>query len=451
VLDDVAAYSRARTAALGEPGAVAALAELAELSKKVPQPFGISPLDANDANATKTLPTSGMARAKALSQLTDPHAPPPTALEHAVHKQLRAAAGSKRLYLIVCALARLAGVELVVLPGGVKKLPRTVFKCAVNYNCDLSEITDQVRCTVVCESLAQMAAMLREMLASTDVSVVRVKNRFAPEYDATPAGGYMDLQTIVAFECGPGEWMVGEVQVNLWAMLRIKEAPGGGHKVFNFARSLRAYDEATYVYDGKFDAEAAERIAAGALLIVQLSNGCKAEEEQVELGRALASDKCRVATLVLEGNKIGACGTAALAEALKTNTTVTKVDLSGNEIGDSGVVALVDALKTNTTVTEIKLWKNKIGDSGAVALADALKINTAITSIYLQHNEIGDAGAVALADALKTSAVVTKIDLRHNKIGDPGAMALVAALKINTTVTKIDLAFNRSNVIFPVK
>jgi hypothetical protein len=197
-----------------------------------------------------------MARAKALARMADPHAPPPTMLAHAVHKQRRAVAGSKWLYETISKIATLVGVELVVLPGGVKKLPRTVFKCGVNYNCDLSEITDQVRCTVGCESLAQVAAMLRALLASADVSVVRVKNRFAPDYDATPAGGYLDLQTIVAFECGSdaGEWMLGEVQVNLWSMLRIKEAPGGGHKVFNFARSLRAYDEATYVYDGKLDA-----------------------------------------------------------------------------------------------------------------------------------------------------------------------------------------------------
>jgi hypothetical protein len=207
--------------------------------------------------------------------------------------------------------------------------------------------------------------MLRSLLASPDVSVVRVKNRFAPAYDATPAGGYLDLQTIVAFECGgcAGEWMLAEAQVNLWSMLRINEAPGGGHKVFDFARSLRAYDEATYVYKGKLDGGVAARIAVGALLVVDLSasGGCRTQELQVELGRALASSKCRVATLDLNGNYIGDSGAAALADALKTNTSVTTIDLHDNKIGDSGAVALADALKTNTSVALILLYSNEIG------------------------------------------------------------------------------------------
>jgi hypothetical protein len=360
---------------------------------------------------------------------------PPTALAHALHKQLRAAAGSKHMYKVICAVAALVGAELVVLPGKVKKLPRTVFKCAVNYNCDLSEVTDQVRCTVVCESLAQVAAMLRALLASADVSVVRVKNRFAPDYDATPAGGYLDLQTIVAFDCGSGagEWMLGEVQVNMWSMLRIKEAPGGSHKVFNFARSLRAYDEATYVYAGKVDAVVAARIAAGALLEVDLDKdgGCNKEEQQVELWRALASSKCRVAKLKLGYNEIGDSGAVALADALKTNTSITKIDLKSNEIGDSGAVALADALKTNTSITKIDLSSNTIGVSGAVALADALKTNTSVTTIDLGWNEIRDAGAVALADALKTNTTITAIELWNNKIVPEGKRALAAEVRDN--------------------
>jgi len=33
-----------------------------------------------------------------------------------------------------------------------------------------------------------------------------------------------------------------------------------------------------------------------------------------------------------------------------------------NEIGDDGMTALADALKTNTTITMIELEGNKIGD-----------------------------------------------------------------------------------------
>jgi len=139
VLDDVTAYARAKAAALAQPGASAASAELEQLTKRVPQSY--DPLSNDGGNNS----TPSLAQAKELVLQADSHAPPPTALAHAVHKQLRAAAGSKYLYTVISAAARRAGVELVVLPGGVKKLPRTIFKCAVNYCCNLSEINDQVQ------------------------------------------------------------------------------------------------------------------------------------------------------------------------------------------------------------------------------------------------------------------------------------------------------------------
>ena len=438
VLDDVAAYTRARAAALDAPEAQAALEELAELCQQVPQQCGPRD-DDGDVDATSSggssntaIPPSGIARAKVLARLADPDAPPPTALEHAVHKQLRAATGSKRLYSLVSEVARKASPDLVVLPGGVKKLPRTVFKCAVNYGCDLAAISDQLRCTVVADSLVGVAATLRELLASALVSIVRVKNRFAADYNAGPAGGYVDLQMIVIFECGAGVWMLGEVQVNLWSMLRIKESPNGGHKVFKFARSLRAYDEETYTYVGKLDAGVAARIASGQLLEVWLKYGVANKAKKggwVELWRAIVSDKCRVMKLDVSRKNIGDTGAVALADSLKINSSITKIYLSSNSIGDSGMVA--DALKTNTSITEIDLFNNLIGDSGAVALADALKTNTSITVIDLGGNKIGDAGLLALADALKTNTSITMIDLTGNTVGDSGRVALADARKAN--------------------
>jgi hypothetical protein len=50
---------------------------------------------ADGIDAQSLLP-SGTARAKALTRVADPHAPPPTALAHDVHTQLRAV-GSGRV------------------------------------------------------------------------------------------------------------------------------------------------------------------------------------------------------------------------------------------------------------------------------------------------------------------------------------------------------------------
>ena len=54
-----------------------------------------------------------------------------------------------------------------------------------------------------------------------------------------------------------------------------------------------------------------------------------------------------------------------MADGLKVNTTLTKIDLGlGNSIGVAGAIA--EALKVNTTLTEIDINDNSIGDDGAI-------------------------------------------------------------------------------------
>ncbi|KAL0238378.1 hypothetical protein GEMRC1_012851 [Eukaryota sp. GEM-RC1] len=77
----------------------------------------------------------------------------------------------------------------------------------------------------------------------------------------------------------------------------------------------------------------------------------------------------------------------------------------------------------NGSVSEVRLtndpWNSKnehIGNDGAIALADALKVNSTVTKINLECNSIGTEGAIALADALKVNSTVTKISLSSNSI-----------------------------------
>ena len=50
---------------------------------------------------------------------------------------------------------------------------------------------------------------------------------------------------------------------------------------------------------------------------------------------------------------IGVEGGKAIGEALKVNTSLTKIDLDGNEIGAEGAKAIGEALKVNTSLTKI--------------------------------------------------------------------------------------------------
>ncbi|KAG0014464.1 hypothetical protein BGZ82_001746 [Podila clonocystis] len=138
---------------------------------------------------------------------------------------------------------------------------------------------------------------------------------------------------------------------------------------------------------------------------------------------------------VIKARSIGGKKIGKLAEALKTNSTLTTLDLEGNSIGENRAQALAEALKTNSTLTTLNLSSNAIGENGAQALAEALKTNSTLTTLDLGFNAIGENGAQALAEALKTNATLTTLGLLGNSIGEKGAQALAEALKTNSTLT----------------
>ena len=83
------------------------------------------------------------------------------------------------------------------------------------------------------------------------------------------------------------------------------------------------------------------------------------------------------------------------------NRALKSANLGGNGIGDEGTAALSDALKTNSTLETLELWTNKIGAAGAQSLADMLQVNRALNSVDLRYNSIPDEGKQQLRDAVK--------------------------------------------------
>ena len=143
--------------------------------------------------------------------------------------------------------------------------------------------------------------------------------------------------------------------------------------------------------------------------------------------------------LNLRGNNLGA---AVLANALQTNITLTFLGLSANNLGADGVAALANALQTNTTLIALNLSHNNLGADGVPALANALQTNTTLTVLDLSGNNLGAEGAAALANALQTNTTLTFLDLSDNNLGAEGAAALAKLLQTNTTLKMLDLSHN---------
>ncbi|CAE7866096.1 NLRC3, partial [Symbiodinium microadriaticum] len=118
-----------------------------------------------------------------------------------------------------------------------------------------------------------------------------------------------------------------------------------------------------------------------------------------------------------------------LAKALKDYRKLKVLRLRNIEVGEAEAEEFCKALGLNDTITklEIQVAQSHRNRCSALwkALANALKSNCSVTHIDLSDclagNWIRDQGAKALADALKSNCTVTHVNLEHNEIRDEGA------------------------------
>ncbi len=69
----------------------------------------------------------------------------------------------------------------------------------------------------------------------------------------------------------------------------------------------------------------------------------------------------------------------------------------------------------------------QVDAKGAAALADALRDNTSVTSFNLYKNQIGDAGANSFGKMLKYNKTLVRLGLGSNGITDGGCSFLVTS------------------------
>ena len=85
------------------------------------------------------------------------------------------------------------------------------------------------------------------------------------------------------------------------------------------------------------------------------------------------------------GSEDGDAGAAALSEELKTNTTLTKLIVCGKKKQNKKRLNGIHQQSPFSTL--IKSTGNKIGDIGATSLSDALKSNTTLTKLILDGED----------------------------------------------------------------
>eukprot|EP00798_Chlamydomonas_sp_ICE-L_P019001 gene19001-25585_t len=125
-------------------------------------------------------------------------------------------------------------------------------------------------------------------------------------------------------------------------------------------------------------------------------------------------------------NGISDRGAKALAEALKLNTTITRLDLSGNAIDVEGATAIAEALVANSTLQSLRMRDKYAGET---AIAEALAANSTLQSLSMSDNYVGEKGGVALGEALSKNSSITELYLKGNEMEDAGIAALCEGLQ----------------------
>jgi serine/threonine protein kinase/Ran GTPase-activating protein (RanGAP) involved in mRNA processing and transport len=155
----------------------------------------------------------------------------------------------------------------------------------------------------------------------------------------------------------------------------------------------------------------------------------------------------RLEALDCNDNCLGDPGAMSMAQELRMNFFLTRLDLCNNGVDNAGAVALSEALKVNKRLLSLNMDSNTIGAVGGIALAKALAENSTLTTLSLYKNNVGLLAATAFGEAMHTNGTLTYLNIGCNDITDTGAASLGKALMVNHALTELGLFKNRIGTI----
>jgi hypothetical protein len=169
-------------------------------------------------------------------------------------------------------------------------------------------------------------------------------------------------------------------------------------------------------------------------------------------------------------------GITAIADALRVNGALTRVDVRCNSIAGDGAAQLSAAVLGNlkiemyneipikemraNSLTELDLKGKGVGVEGGMVVAGLIPVMGALTSLDLSGNQLcglddfGDGTytaevITAIADALRVNGGLTALDLSSNRLKDEGVSAVCEAIQSNKETKLASLNF-KDNGIGPV-
>jgi len=119
--------------------------------------------------------------------------------------------------------------------------------------------------------------------------------------------------------------------------------------------------------------------------------------------------------LNLEDNLIDYGGSRFIASALKVNKSLRHISLKLNRLDDKAGSKLCNDLEQNKSVIEsLNLSSNLLGNMFCESLAEYLKLNESIKKLDISCNEVEESNAATLKDSLEGNPNIIEIQVRNN-------------------------------------
>ena len=148
--------------------------------------------------------------------------------------------------------------------------------------------------------------------------------------------------------------------------------------------------------------------------------------------------------LDLQGNPIST-GVAHIAESLKHNHSLLKINLGNCGISEKGSKAIGDALMVNTFLQVLDLHDNPIS-AGVVHIADSLTHNHSLLEIDLSNCGLTETETESFAIRLKENNSLQTLILRRNRLSTGAAIHIAEALRFRNCLKVLDISC--SNWVF---
>mmetsp|Transcript_19069 Transcript_19069/g.34519 ORF Transcript_19069/g.34519 Transcript_19069/m.34519 type:complete len:346 (-) Transcript_19069:178-1215(-) len=126
-----------------------------------------------------------------------------------------------------------------------------------------------------------------------------------------------------------------------------------------------------------------------------------------------------------------------LADGLVLNTQMVELRLHHCGLDCGSAAALATALRSNSTLRSLSLECNRVGTLGARSFAETLLVNDELESLTLRQNVICKEGVIQLVRALESNYSIRFLDLQCNPAGNAMKAEIQALLKRNKAPSRI--------------